>query len=205
MRQAQNHPGMRTTMTVKKPLPGDLDPIETASRDEISACNCSACKWSLRHTYDNVAALSRSARQRRPPDDLNHAGRPRQVPLHDQDRPARQLPVRPVRRAARAGARACTRRAAPPASRSSSATRRTTSTTGPTWWRARSAPLAAAGDMVHVAYGYGMFTGGLGAHYGVERLGCTVVPMSGGQTESRCSRSWTSGRKSSWSHRPIRW
>jgi phenylacetate-CoA ligase len=38
------------------------------------------------------------------------------------------------------------------------------------------------GDMVHVAYGYGLFTGGLGAHYGAERLGCTVVPMSGGQS-----------------------
>ena len=39
------------------------------------------------------------------------------------------------------------------------------------------------GSMVHIAYGYGLFTGGLGAHYGAERLGCTVVPMSGGQTE----------------------
>ena len=39
------------------------------------------------------------------------------------------------------------------------------------------------GDVVHVAYGYGLFTGGLGAHYGAERLGCTVVPVSGGQTE----------------------
>ena len=39
------------------------------------------------------------------------------------------------------------------------------------------------GDVVHVAYGYGLFTGGLGAHYGAERLGCTVVPMSGGNTE----------------------
>jgi phenylacetate-CoA ligase len=39
------------------------------------------------------------------------------------------------------------------------------------------------GDKVHVAYGYGLFTGGLGAHYGAERLGCTVIPMSGGQTE----------------------
>jgi phenylacetate-CoA ligase len=38
------------------------------------------------------------------------------------------------------------------------------------------------GDMVHIAYGYGLFTGGLGAHYGAERLGCVVVPMSGGQT-----------------------
>ena len=42
-----------------------------------------------------------------------------------------------------------------------------------------------AGDMVHIAYGYGLFTGGLGAHYGAERLGCTVMPMSGGQTEKQ--------------------
>jgi phenylacetate-CoA ligase len=41
------------------------------------------------------------------------------------------------------------------------------------------------GDMVHNAYGYGLFTGGLGAHYGIERLGATVVPMSGGQTEKQ--------------------
>jgi len=41
------------------------------------------------------------------------------------------------------------------------------------------------GDIVHVAYGYGLFTGGLGAHYGAEKLGCTVIPMSGGQTEKQ--------------------
>ena len=41
------------------------------------------------------------------------------------------------------------------------------------------------GDITHVAYGYGLFTGGLGAHYGAERLGCTVIPMSGGQTEKQ--------------------
>jgi phenylacetate-CoA ligase len=41
------------------------------------------------------------------------------------------------------------------------------------------------GDIVHVSYGYGLFTGGLGAHYGAERLGCTVIPMSGGQTEKQ--------------------
>jgi hypothetical protein len=40
-----------------------------------------------------------------------------------------------------------------------------------------------AGDLVHAAYGYGLFTGGLGAHYGAERLGCTVIPVSGGLTE----------------------
>ncbi|STJ44478.1 phenylacetyl-CoA ligase [Escherichia coli] len=40
-------------------------------------------------------------------------------------------------------------------------------------------------DKIHVAYGYGLFTGGLGAHYGAERLGATVIPMSGGQTEKQ--------------------
>ncbi|HEY1315915.1 MAG TPA: phenylacetate--CoA ligase PaaK [Gaiella sp.] len=40
-----------------------------------------------------------------------------------------------------------------------------------------------AGDLVHIVYGYGLFTGGLGMHYGAERLGCTVVPMSGGMTD----------------------
>jgi phenylacetate-CoA ligase len=42
-----------------------------------------------------------------------------------------------------------------------------------------------AGDIVHISYGYGLFTGGLGAHYGAERLGCTVIPVSGGQTEKQ--------------------
>jgi phenylacetate-CoA ligase len=58
-----------------------------------------------------------------------------------------------------------------------------------TWSEAVARSIFAAGgrpgDMVHVAYGYGLFTGGLGAHYGAERLGCTVIPMSGGQTEKQ--------------------
>jgi phenylacetate-CoA ligase len=49
--------------------------------------------------------------------------------------------------------------------------------------RSMRAAGARPGDVVHVAYGYGLFTGGLGAHYGAERLGCTVVPVSGGMTE----------------------
>ncbi|MCY4424244.1 MAG: phenylacetate--CoA ligase [Acidimicrobiaceae bacterium] len=55
------------------------------------------------------------------------------------------------------------------------------------WARLMARSIYAAGgrrgDVAHVAYGYGLFTGGLGAHYGAERLGCTVVPVSGGQTE----------------------
>ena len=56
-----------------------------------------------------------------------------------------------------------------------------------TWARLMARSIHAAGGRpgmkVHVAYGYGLFTGGLGAHYGAEKLGCTVIPMSGGQTE----------------------
>ena len=56
-----------------------------------------------------------------------------------------------------------------------------------TWSELMARSIRAAGgrpgDIVHVAYGYGLFTGGLGAHYGAERLGCTVVPVSGGMTE----------------------
>jgi len=55
-----------------------------------------------------------------------------------------------------------------------------------TWAEVMARSIFAAGgrpgDLVHVAYGYGLFTGGLGAHYGAERLGCTVVPVSGGMT-----------------------
>ncbi|WP_019529472.1 phenylacetate--CoA ligase PaaK [Dasania marina] len=58
-----------------------------------------------------------------------------------------------------------------------------------TWADVVARSIRAAGgsrkDMLHVAYGYGLFTGGLGAHYGAERLGCTVIPMSGGQTEKQ--------------------
>src|SRR6478735_5862829 len=56
-----------------------------------------------------------------------------------------------------------------------------------TWAELMARSIRAAGgrpgDLVHVAYGYGLFTGGLGAHYGAERLGCTVIPVSGGMTE----------------------
>ena len=56
-----------------------------------------------------------------------------------------------------------------------------------TWAELMARSIRAAGgrpgDLVHIAYGYGLFTGGLGAHYGAERLGCTVVPVSGGMTE----------------------
>ena len=65
-----------------------------------------------------------------------------------------------------------------------------------TWATVMARSLFAAGgrpgDLLHNAYGYGLFTGGLGAHYGGEKLGCTVVPFGGGQTERQTSSSTTS-------------
>ena len=164
-----------------------LEPIETASRDELSAIQLERLKWSVKHAYENVAHYREKCQAKSVhPDDLRDARGSVQLPVHHKAGPARQLPVRPVRGAERSAWRASTPRAAPPASRRSSATRGATSTPGPTWSRARSAPPAAVrATWCHVAYGYGLFTGGLGAHYGAERLGCTVIPMCGGQTEKQ--------------------
>ena len=117
-------------------------------------------------------------------DDLRSLDDLAKFPFTAKARPARQLSVRDVRRAAREGRARARIVAARLASRRSSATRARTSTPG-RLLMARSIRAAGGrpGDIVHVAYGYGLFTGGLGAHYGAERLGCTVIPMSGGQTE----------------------
>ena len=96
-----------------------------ASRDELAALQLERLQWSLRHAYDNVAALPdrRSTRAGVHPDDLRSLDDLAQVSVHDQERPARQLSVRHVRRAARAGRAHPRVVAARPASRRSSATR----------------------------------------------------------------------------------
>jgi phenylacetate-CoA ligase len=173
-------------MTAKKPLPGELDPIETASRDEISALQLDRLKWSVRHTYDNVAPYRAKCEAKGVhPDDLkclaDLAHFPFMTKLDLRDHYPFGLFAVPRNKLARLHA--------------SSGTTGKSVVVGYTkndidnWASvvARSIRAAGgrAGDMVHVAYGYGMFTGGLGAHYGVERLGCCAVPMSGGQTEKQ--------------------
>ena len=173
-------------MTAKKPLPGELDPIETASRDEISALQLERLKWSVRHTYDNVAPYRAKCEAKGVhPDDLKclaDLGKfPFMTKLDLRDNYPFGLFAVPRDKVARLHA--------------SSGTTGKSVVVGYTKndldnWAgvvARSIRAAGgrAGDMVHVAYGYGMFTGGLGAHYGVERLGCCAVPMSGGQTEKQ--------------------
>ena len=173
-------------MTVKKPLPGDLEPIETASRDEIAALQLARLKWSLRHTWDNVAAYrEKCAASGVHPDDLKTladlANFPFMTKADLRDNYPFGLFAVPRQQLRRLHA--------------SSGTTGKSIVVGYTQndldhWAdlmARSIRAAGgrAGDMVHIAYGYGMFTGGLGAHYGVERLGCIAVPMSGGQTEKQ--------------------
>ncbi|WP_398313157.1 phenylacetate--CoA ligase PaaK [Zoogloea sp.] len=173
-------------MTAKHPQPGELDPIETASRDEISALQLERLKWSVRHTYDNVEPYRKKCLEKGVhPDDLNTladlAKFPFMTKLDLRDNYPFGLFAVPRSKVARLHA--------------SSGTTGKSVVVGYTkrdidnWADVVARSIRAAGgrpgDMVHVAYGYGMFTGGLGAHYGVERLGCTAVPMSGGQTEKQ--------------------
>jgi phenylacetate-CoA ligase len=168
------------------PLPGELDPIETASRDEISALQLERLKWSVRHTYDNVEPYRQKCQAKGVhPDDLKCLADLGKFPFMTKTDLRDHYPFGlfavPRTKLARLHA--------------SSGTTGKSVVVGYTQndinnWAsvvARSIRAAGgrAGDMVHVAYGYGMFTGGLGAHYGVERAGCCAVPMSGGQTEKQ--------------------
>ena len=173
-------------MTTRHPQPGDLEPIETASRDEISALQLQRLQWTLTHSYNNVAAFKRKCDDKGVhPGDLKTLVDLAKFPFCTKSDLRDNYPfgLFAVPRAQVARVHA------------SSGTTGKSIVVGYTlkdidhWANlvARSIRAAGgrAGDMVHVAYGYGMFTGGLGAHYGAERLGCTVVPMSGGQTEKQ--------------------
>ncbi|MDR6294462.1 phenylacetate-CoA ligase [Inquilinus ginsengisoli] len=164
-------------------IPG-LDDAERASRDEIMALQRQRLAWSLRHAYDNVPHYRRSfdAAGVHPSDfrDLSDLARfPFTVKQDLRDNYPFGLFAVPRERLARI--------------HGSSGTTGKPIVVGYTqadldmWATVMARSIRAAGGrpgmMVHVAYGYGLFTGGLGAHYGAERLGCTVVPMSGGMTE----------------------
>ena len=173
-------------MTVRQPLPGELEPIERASRDELRALQLGRMQWSLKHAYDNVPHYRRAfdARGVRPEDlrELADLARfPFTVKSDLRDNYPFGLFAVPKERVARIHA--------------SSGTTGKPTVVGytladiDTWANLVARSIRAAGgrpgDMVHIAYGYGLFTGGLGAHYGAERAGCTVIPMSGGQTEKQ--------------------
>jgi phenylacetate-CoA ligase len=173
-------------MVQRMPQPGDLEPIERASRDELQALQLERLKWSLRHAYDNVAHYRRAFDEAGVhPDDLKTLADLARFPFTDKKTLRDNYPF---------GLFAVPREQVVRVHASSGTTGKPT-VVGytqrdiDTWADVVARSIRAAGgrpgDMVHIAYGYGLFTGGLGAHYGAERLGCTVVPMSGGQTEKQ--------------------
>jgi phenylacetate-CoA ligase len=165
------------------PRKEDLDPIEIASRDEIAALQLNRLKWSLRHAYENVAHYRQAFDAAGVhPDDMKQLSDLSRFPFTvksdlRQNYPFGMFAV-PRAKVARVHA--------------SSGTTGKPTVVGYTrndldvWAQCVARSMRASGtrpgDIVHIAYGYGLFTGGLGAHYGAERLGCTVVPVSGGMT-----------------------
>jgi phenylacetate-CoA ligase len=173
-------------MPVKAPSPGDLEPIETASQDELRALQLQRLQWTLQHAYDHVPHYRQAfdAAGVHPSDCRTLADLSR-FPFTSKSDLRANYPF---------GMFAVPRGKVVRVHASSGTTGKPT-VVGYTQgdidrWadlvaRSIRASGGRAGDIVHVAYGYGLFTGGLGAHYGAERLGCTVVPMSGGQTEKQ--------------------
>ena len=176
-------------MTVKFPQPGELEAIETASRDEISALQLERLKWSLRHAYDNVPFHKKAFDDKGVhPDDLKTLADLSKFPFMTKIALRDNYPF---------GLFAVPREQVLRLHASSGTTGKSivvgyTAQDLDNWANLVARSIRAAGgrkgDMVHNAYGYGMFTGGLGAHAGAERLGCTVVPMSGGQTEKQVAQ-----------------
>lgn len=163
-----------------------LDPLETASIDELRQHQLDRLRWSLAHAYQNVPLYRQRFDQLgvhpdevRSLDDLAKFPFTTKSDLRD-NYPYGMFAV-PMHDVVRVHA--------------SSGTTGKPTVVGytqndiDTWANVVARSIRAAGgrkgDKVHVSYGYGLFTGGLGAHYGAERLGCTVIPMSGGQTEKQ--------------------
>jgi len=173
-------------MPVKTPAPSDLEPIERASRDEIAALQLQRLKWTVQHAYDNVPHYRQAFKARGvQPSDLRALSDLAQFPFTTKKELRDNYPF---------GMFAVPREEVVRIHASSGTTGKPT-VVGytrrdiDTWANLVARSIRAAGgrrgDIVQVVYGYGLFTGGLGAHYGAERLGCTVIPMSGGQTEKQ--------------------
>jgi phenylacetate-CoA ligase len=164
--------------------PADLlDPLETASRDEIAAIQLDRLKATLDRVWANVPHYrDKFEAHGVSPDDLESLDDLAKFPFTVKDDLRATYPF---------GMFAVPREQVVRIHASSGTTGKPT-VVGYTrndvamWAEVVARSMRAAGtrpgDIVHVAYGYGLFTGGLGAHYGAERLGCTVIPMSGGQS-----------------------
>ena len=158
--------------------------IELASRDEITALQLTRLRWSLQHAYDNVPHYRKAFDAKAVhPEDLKELSDLKLFPFTAKADLRDNYPF---------GMFAVPREQVSRIHASSGTTGHPTvvgytANDIDTWANLIARSLRAGGvrstDKVHVAYGYGLFTGGLGAHYGAERLGCTVIPMSGGMTE----------------------
>ena len=162
----------------------NIEPIEIASRDEISALQLKRLRWSLRHAYDNVPHYRKKFEELGvTPEDLKDLSDLAKFPFTTKQDLRQNYPF---------GMFAVPREQVVRIHASSGTTgkptvvgytKRDIDTWADLIARCIRASGGRPGDIVHVAYGYGLFTGGLVAHYGAERLGCTVIPLSGGQTE----------------------
>jgi len=161
----------------------DLDPIEIASRDEIEALQFKRLKWSLGHAYKNVPMYKqRFDAAGVHPDDVTSLGCLAKFPFTVKDDLRDNYPFGlfavPKGQIQRIHASSGTTGKATVVGY----TRADCELFADMVARSLRASGVRAGDMVHNAYGYGLFTGGLGAHHGIERLGATCVPVSGGMT-----------------------
>ena len=175
-------------MLDKSYRPYGLEPIETASRDEIAALQTQRLKWSLKHAYDNVAAYRCKFDEAGVhPDDFRTLDDLARFPFTTKQDLRDNYPFGMFAVAQDKIARI----------HASSGTTGKPTVVGYTqkdidiWADMMARSIRASGGRpgmkVHISYGYGLFTGGLGAHYGAERLGCTVIPVSGGMTERQVS------------------
>ncbi|GIT48605.1 MAG: hypothetical protein Ct9H300mP14_05330 [Gammaproteobacteria bacterium] len=172
-------------MTVKQPQPNDLEPIETASVDELQALQLTRLKNSLNHAYNHSALYAQKFDAARdPPNDLSELEDLSQFPFTDKADLRNFYPFETFA-TPMADVVVFTPRAEPRASQLSSAIPKTISTLVNGYGTVIRAAGGRANDLIHVSYGYGLFTGGLGAHYGAQKLGAAVIPMSGGQTEKQ--------------------
>jgi phenylacetate-CoA ligase len=166
------------------PRKADLEPIELASRDEIAALQLERLRWSLGHAYANSPFYRRRfAEVGVHPDDLKSLADLAKFPFTVKQDLRTTYPFGmfavPRERIVRIHASSGTTGKPTVVGY----TRNDIDTWADLVARSIRASGGRPGDIVHIAYGYGLFTGGLGAHYGAERLGCTVVPISGGMTE----------------------
>ena len=173
-------------MPAKQPNPGDLEAIETASRDQLTALQLQRLQWTLQHAYEHVPHYRRAFDVKGVhPSDCRSLADLAKFPFttkhHLRDNYPFGMFAVPREQVVRVHASSGTTGKPTVVGY----TRRDIDNWADLVARSIRAGGGRPGDIVHVAYGYGLFTGGLGAHYGAERLGCTVVPMSGGQTEKQ--------------------